>query len=271
MKWKQIKWKIRYGWQYFPFTLNTVFWVLACWAANKLLYTPTPKGEEPSAFLPFILLMGRLAYWFILGLIGLSVLSTFASYFYYLWLRGSKGHRLQVDFNTETRKGRKNSLYLNARLEGVFRPILGFISGRLYYDDNVLTDRFTLLSNKRKEQSIMRSAITGRSRLYLPDIKEYDLKGGFIYFQDMLHLFSLAAAQPVQGHFYQPPVLAQDQDAEVFPKKTESMDVRIEQLRRVEGEHLNYKDFESGDDVRRIVWKIYAKNRELLYQIWEPP
>lgn len=219
--------------------------------------------------LPFILLMGKMAVWFAVGLLGLSVLSTFVTYFYYLWLRSKKGYKLQVEFTTETKKGKKNKLYLNARLEGAIRPILGFIKGRLYYDDNLMTDRFGLLSNKRKEQSLWRVAVTGKSRMTLPDIKEYDLKGGFVYFQDMLHLFSLAAAQPVSGHFYQPPVLTESNDTDVFPKKTETMDVRIEQLRRVEGEHLNYKDFESGDDVRRIVWKVYARNRELVVRVPE--
>jgi len=85
----------------------------------------------------------------------------------------------------------------------------------------------------------------------------------------MLHLFSLAAAQPLSGQFYQPPVLTEEQDREVYPKKTETMDVRIEQLRRVEGEYLNYKDFESGDDVRRIVWNVYARNRELVVRVPE--
>ena len=273
MNWKQIKWQIRYAWQYFPFTLNTLLCAIAGWGAFKLLYKPVPKGDEPSPLMPFMILMGKLALWFIVVLVGLSVLSTFVSFFYYLWLRNSKGYKLEVEFTTETKKGKKNKLFLNARLEGVIRPILGFIKGRLYYDDNVMTDRFSMLSNKRKEQSLRRAAITGKSRLNLPDIKEYELKGGFIYFQDMLHLFSLAVAQPVSGHFYQPPVLADGTDADVFPKKTESMDVRIEQLRRVEGEHLNYKDFEAGDDVRRIVWKVYAKNRELVVrtpEMFEP-
>lgn len=264
MNWKQIKWQIRYSWQYFPFTLNTLLCALAGWGAFALLYKPTPKGEEPSPFLPFIILMGRLAMWFVVALILLSALSTFVSYFYFLWLRTKKGSKLQVEFTTETKKGKKNKLFLNARIDGVIRPILGFVKGRLYYDDNVMTDRFSLLSNKRKEQSLWRVAITGKSILSLPDIKEYELKGGFVYFQDMLHLFSLAAAQPISGHFYQPPVLNDTNDADVSPKKTETMDVRIEQLRRVEGEYLNYKDFEAGDDVRRIVWKVYAKNRELV-------
>jgi uncharacterized protein DUF58 len=273
MNWKQIKWKLRYYWQYFPFTLNTAICVVAGWAAFRLLYTPTPKGDEPSPLLPFIILMGKLALWFLVVLAALSILSTFATFLFYLLLRNDKGYKLKVDFTTETRKGKKNKLFLNAQLEGVIRPMLGFIKGRLYYDDNVMTDRFSLLSSKRKEQSILRAAVTGRSRLILPDIKEYELKGGFVYFQDMLHIFSLAASQQISGHFYQPPVLNEAADYDVFPKKTESMDVRIEQLRRVEGEYLNYKDFEAGDDVRRIVWKVYAKNRELVVrmpELYEP-
>ncbi len=261
---------MRYAWQFFPFTLNTVLCVFIGWLAYKALYTPTPKGEDPSPFLPFIILMGKMVFLFLLGLVLISAISTFATYIYYILLRGtsSNGNKLEIEFTTETKKGR-NKLFLNARLDGVFRPVLGFIKGRLYYDDNVMTDQFSLLSNKRKEQSVWRAAITGRSQLTLPDIKEYDLKGGFIYFQDMLHLFSLAASQPIGGHFYQPPISTEEHDANVFPKKTETMDVRIEQLRRVEGEHLNYKDFESGDDVRRIVWKVYAKNRELVVRVPE--
>lgn len=269
MTWKQLRWNIRYGLQYFPFTFNTVLCALAIWGAYRILYQPTPKGEEPSPFLPFILLMGKIVLWFILGLVALSILSTFASFLFYQWLRAKKGNSLQVGFSTETTKGKQSKLFLNAQLEGVIRPMLGFVKGRLYYDDNIMTDRFSLLSNKRKEQGFARTAITGKSRVILPDIKEYNIKGGFIYFQDMLHLFSLASAQPVTGHFYQPPVLTGKEDADVFPKKTESMDVRIEQLRRVEGEPLNYKDFEAGDDIRRIVWKVYAKNRELVVRVPE--
>lgn len=273
MNWKLIKWKVQYALQYFPLTLNTLLCGLAGWGAYKLLYRPVPKGEEPSALLPFIILMGKVTLWFLAALAGLSVISTFVTWIYYLWLRRRKGSKLELEFTTETKKGRKNKLYMNARIDGVIRPVLGFIKARLFYDDNVMTDRFSLLSNKRKEQSLWRAAITGRSRLNLPDIKEYDLKGGFIYFEDMLHIFSLAAAQKIGGHFYQPPVLVKQREADVFPRKTETMDVRIEQLRRVEGEPLNYKDFESGDDVRRIVWKIYARNRELVVrmpELYEP-
>lgn len=269
MSWKQTRWRIRYYLQYFPFTLHTLLCGLAIFAAWKILYRPLPKDGDPAPFLPFILLMAKMGFWFVLGLAAVSVLSTIATWLYYLWLKHSREIRLQLSFNTEPKRGKKSRLWLTAVLEGVRRPILGFVKGRLFYDDHQLTDKFGLLSNKRKEQSLWRAAITGRSRISLPDIQEYELKGGFIYFEDMLHIFSLAVAQPVSGHFYQPPVLTSDENAEVYPKKTESMDVRIDQMRRVEGEYLNYKDFEAGDDVRRIVWKVYAKNRDLVVRMPE--
>src|SRR4051812_27811613 len=107
MKWKQIKWKVQYLWQYFPFTLNTLLCGLAAWGAYKLLYTPPVKDESPSPFLPFILLMGKMALWFVVGIAAISVISTFVAWLYYLWLRQNKGYKLQVAFNTETKKGKK--------------------------------------------------------------------------------------------------------------------------------------------------------------------
>lgn len=219
--------------------------------------------------MPFIILMGKMTYWILAGFVLLSIISAFFCWIYYLVIRGQKNSVLKLEFKTESRKGKRNKLFLNATLPGALRPVLGFVKGRIIYDNHLMTDRFALLSGQRKERSIWREAITGKSQVTLPDIKEYDVKGGFVYFQDMLHLFSLAVAQPIAGHFYQPPVLLNEDDAEVSPRKTETLDVRIEQLRRVEGELLNYKDFEAGDDVRRIIWKVYARNRELVVRIPE--
>jgi len=271
MSWKQTRWKIKYALQYFPFTVNTLLVVASIWLARHYLYKPIPKGSESdSPLMPFIILMGKIALWFVAGLLAVSIVSTFVAYFYYLYLKKSRGAVLELSFQAEQAKGRNSRLFLQAQLGGAIRPLLGFVKGRLFYDDHEMTDRFALLSNKGvKNGNISKGFIAGRSRLLLPDIKEYDLKGGFLYFQDMLHIFSLASSQPVGGHFYQPPVLLTEEDAEIAPRKTETLDVRIDQLRRVEGEYLNYKDFEAGDDVRRIVWKVYARNRELMVRVPE--
>lgn len=268
-----MKQRIRYGMQFFPFTLNTLVCALVAWLAYYILYKPLPdkvKEEDTvSAFRPFIILMGKIALWLIIVLILLSVLSTLITWAYYLWLKHKKNAVLQLSFTTESKNGKNHKLFMNAAIDGVRRPLLGFIKGRLYYDDYKLTDKFPLMSNRRKENSFWRGAITGKSRLALPDIKEYQLQGGFVFFEDMLHLFSLAVPQPVGGQFYQPPVLRNEEEQEVAPKKTETLDVRIDQMRKVEGEYLNYKDFEAGDDVRRIVWKVYAKSRDLVVRMPE--
>lgn len=270
MNWNRTGRRIKIAFQYVPFTLNSLLVVALGIGAWRLLYRKVPKEEEATAaFRPFVLLLGRFAFWCILALVLLSVLSTLAAWIHYRFYLRPKSKGLQLQFSTENRKGKGTRLFVEAILEKVRRPILGFVNGRLAYDDDQLTDKFGLLSNERQGQSFWRNAIRGRSRLLLPDIKEYQLRNGFVFFEDMLHIFSLAVREPVAGQFYQPPVLADEEDRDVFPKKTETMDVRIDQLRRVEGEYLNYKDFESGDDVRRIVWKIYAKNRELVVRVPE--
>lgn len=271
MKWKYIRQRIRYYLQYNPFTLNTLLCALAAWLGYKLLYrpiSPSPldidEDSTASAFRPFIILLGKMSVLLILALVLISIISTISAWVYYLYLKKSRDARLQVSFTTETRTGRKNKLFLNAAIEKARRPLLGFIKGRLFYDDYQLTDKFSLLSNQRGEGSFWRKAVAGRSRLLLPDIKEYELRGGFVFFEDMLHLFSFAVPQKIAGQFHQPPVLRDEDDRDVAPRKTETLDVRIDQMRRVEGEYLNYKDFEAGDDIRRIVWKVYAKNRDFV-------
>ena len=262
--------RFRFYFQYFPFTVNTILFAIACWAIYTLAYREPADSQAPvSSFVPFIMLMLRLAFSFVIAVIALSVVSTLFSWLYFIWLYRRKKSALHIEFTSEEKKTAQNKLYLKATLQKALRPILGFVKGRLFYDNYEMTDFYSLLSGHLKEKSFWRAAITGKNRLRLPDIKEYELKGSFIYFQDMLHLVSLAVKQPLQGHFYQPPHLTHQEEMTVFPKKTENTDVRIEELRRVEGEPFNYKDFEAGDDVRRIVWKVYAKNRDLVVKIPE--
>jgi len=74
---------------------------------------------------------------------------------------------------------------------------------------------------------------------------------------------------PVQDHFHTHPFSPLVEDFAISPLKTEDTTTRIEELKKVEGEYLHYKNFENNDDVRRIVWKIYAKNKDLVVRIPE--
>lgn len=271
MAWKQRRARIRYGVQYLPFTMNTLLFTLVLIVSYRLLYrAPAPKDDAVDTLRPFVLLLGEFVLWVVVVLALLSVLSALASWLYYLWLLRREDYRLEVQFRiSRNTSGGGRKLYLDTAVKGVVKPVLGFVKARLFYDDGKMTDRFGLLSARRKKNSLLREAITGSSRVLLPDIREYKIRGGFIYFEDLLQLVSLPVKQRIQGDFYQPPTELQEEDADVAPRKTDRMDIRIEQLRKVEGEYFNYKDFEAGDDVRRIVWKVYARNRDLVVRVPE--
>ncbi len=265
--WNKTIARLRIYLQYFPFTVNAFLLAAGILLAFRWMSPGAqPQRQETSSFAPLIQLMGKTALYFIAALLLLSLLSTVTCWLLYLLKKRSKQH--QIDFNFRHQPERK-AFWLESVLKKVRRPLLGFVKARLIYDDGQLTDKFVLASNKRNSRKFWREAITGNNRIDLPDIKEYKVSGGFVYFEDMLQLFSLPVRQQVQGHFFQPPARTYLEDKEVQPKKTEQTDVRIEQLRKVEGELLNYKDFEHGDDVRRIVWKLYARNRELIVRVPE--
>lgn len=267
MKWNVLLKRARYYLQYFPFTLNAfvlgiVLWLLFHW----LKPNATTSEEETASFIPIIILIGKTALWFVFALIGFSILSTFICWLHFLWYKGKYGYNLNINFNPlEKGKG----LWLETLLHRARRPFLGFIKGRLFYDAYKITDKFVLASNQRTKKQFWRLGVTGKSKIDLPDIKEYSLEGGFVFFEDMLQIFSLPVKQSIKGHFNQLPENILLSENEAQPRKTEETETRIDQMRRVQGEYLNYKDFESGDDVRRIVWKVYAKNRELMVRIPE--
>ncbi|GAA4456273.1 DUF58 domain-containing protein [Rurimicrobium arvi] len=266
MKGKNLFKKLRYRLQYLPFTRNTLIAVIVTYSGIRLLQAPSVKEQPENATLPFIRIMSAYAGWVLLAFVGLSLISTLGSWLYFLWLYRNGRSKLEITVSGDTRK---KGTFLNARLPKAWKPLLGYIKGRLYYDDLQLTDKFSMQSSERKKNSLLRAAVTGKNRLQLPDIKEYQLKGGILFFEDILQLISLPVAQPLSGSFYQAPTQLELPEENINPKKTDTLDVRIDELRKVEGEYLNYKDYESGDDVRRIVWKLFARNRSLVVRVPE--
>jgi hypothetical protein len=144
----------------------------------------------------------------------------------------------------------------------ILKPLFVFVKLRLLYDQNQYSDKFSLLENSSRK--FFSTAIEGTYHWPLPEIKEYHVEKGLIYFEDFFQFFSIAVTLPASSHFFTQPTSKPLRELKVLPRKTEETNTRIEQIRKVEGEYLNYKNFENNDDVRRIVWKIYAKNKELV-------
>ncbi len=170
-----------------------------------------------------------------------------------------------------TTASKKNSISekqkVSISINPIFRPLFGYIRMRLYYDEDI-SPKFSLINNQAKTQ-FFSSSLNGIYNWPLPEIKEYKVNNTILYFEDMFQFFSFAASIPAKDNFFTQPDNNATSEIKVQPKKTEDTNVRIEQIRKVEGEFLNYKNFENNDDVRRIVWKIYAKNKELVVRVPE--
>ncbi len=255
--------------QYLPFTLNTLFFAAFCLLVRYALVRPQSKEAlATNAHYPLVQVMLLFVFWFLLALVLLSILSAFATWFYFLWLRKVGKTSMNIEFINEETNGNPRQ-YFQIILPSVIRPMLGWVKGRLLFANDEMTDKFPILSGLQKQNSFFRKAIFGKSRMLLPDIKEYQLRGNFIFFEDMLSLISLPLLIPINNSFFNAPELIKNNIENPQPKKTDTLDIRIDELRKVEGDLLHYKDFESGDDVRRIVWKVFAKNRNLVVRIPE--
>lgn len=263
MERKKIIQRIRYYTQFLPITFNGLMLGLVLWFCFWLLKPEAnPDEEVVSSFLPFLRLMSKTALLFFCAFILLSFLSTLFCWIYYLWLSRQEVRRIQFQFQPNEKINKH--IFLSAKIEKARRPFLGFIKSSLVYDDFQLTEKITLAGNLQKEKGFWRKSVTTSSKLNLPDIKTYSLKGSFVYFEDMLQLFSFTVYQEQKGNFFQAPQKINLEPQNAKARQTEQADIRIEESRRIPGDYLNYKNFESGDDIRRIVWKVYAKNRELV-------
>lgn len=259
--------KIRFYLQYSPITLNAIILGLALLLAYWLLFSEQdPEAEQSSSFLPFLLLMSQTAFWFFCAFLSFSFLNTLFCWLYYLWLFKKKKQVINFEFQIQKNK---SFLQLKAQLAKVLRPLLGTIKSRLVYDDYGLTPKFTLSGNFRKKSTFFRDGVQTSIKLNLPDIQSYNLKGGFVFFEDMLQLFSFPFYQQKTGRFFQAPRKIEIEEQKIVPRHTEDAQIKIDESRRIPGDYLNYKNFESGDDIRRIVWKVYAKNREFVVRIPE--
>jgi len=266
MDWKRFRQKIRFVWQYFPLSLNALILALAGYWCYRQLGDAAFKKDMPSSFAPFLILMGKTAFWFLMALLVFCLLSVLICYLRFLWLKRRRGDALGFEF---THQEKSTGLRFKAIMNAVWRPWLGTVSCRLFYDDGQLTNKLPLLANQRQKGVFFRKAIYGNQALTLPDIKEYDLKGGFVYFEDLLHLFSFSCFIPHNGHFYQPPQSKNAELLEAEPREVRQDNIRVKESQRMPGDYVIYKDFEGGDDIRRIVWQVYAKSRELVVRMPE--
>lgn len=222
-------------------------------------------GQLPdSAYTHIYTLLLSVALFFSTAIIVFGFFTVISAYLYFLWKQRRGEVRLFLKTEADSRQGGKQTIALE--LQPMLLPLAGFIKIRVYYDGTHVSEKFTPVSSR---SSFFRFRFNGQFSWNLPEIREYRIEKVLIYFEDFFQFFSMATTIDTSNRFFIGPVKQELNALKASPRKTEETTTRIEELKRVEGELINYKSFETNDDVRRIVWKIYAKNKELVVRVPE--
>lgn len=244
---------------YLPFTWYFVLFSITIflgwnWLKQKELAPYTAYSDV------FELLL-RVGFGFVVAIISLAFITAVVPFAYFFYVRRKKriDYRIETDINNNQKIGKQN---IQIYLKPVLKPLLGFVKLRLQYDNQTYSSKFSLVEESQKQ--LFSNCIEGKYHWPLPEIREYHIEKTVLYFEDFFQFFSFAITLKTNNRFFTQPLAKSIQEIKTFPRKTEETNIRIDELRKIEGEYLNYKNFEDNDDVRRIVWKIYAKNKELV-------
>ena len=214
----------------------------------------------------FVLLL-KITLYVSIAFLALSLLSVIVSWIYF-YINRKKG---KVQFHIKTRPFDTPYQPIELKLRPILRPILGYIKLRFVYDNGTFSDKIQLVEDEHANW--FNQQLEGFYDWKIENIQEYRISSVIVYFEDFLQFFSMAINLASSERFYTPPVSGPQARISASHRNTEKRVHRIERMRRVKGDLFNYKKFENQDDIRRIVWKIYAKNRELVIrtpEILEP-
>ena len=247
-----------------PFRLHlAVLILILVWAAVWLQKNNALPETSRTAIIGLFI---SVTFWFTFSVLVFSLITAIMPWLLFLFNKKNNATSLDIQIpQGENALSEKQDVTIS--IKKIARPLFGYIRLRLVYDGHTISKKF--LPVLKRKTSLFSQSINGQYTWPITNIKEYEITSGIIYFEDFFQFFSFATQHSAKSNFFKGPPRFHSPELIVQPKKTEETNTRIEEIRKVEGEFLNYKNFENNDDVRRIVWKIYAKNKELVVRIPE--
>ncbi|MDR3227422.1 MAG: DUF58 domain-containing protein [Prevotellaceae bacterium] len=248
-----------------PFTLTAA--VLVVLSAFAYLYlTDNYNVGEPASQAVFAAIAKYLLL-FVFALILLGFLSAIIAYIIFAVRTKNNKKYLQILFNINT--DNKNDITSSAKIkiQKLLFPLFGAIKIRFIFENKFMTKKYPLSSKKFKLFSTKQ--FETECTFDFNEVQNYVLKSAKFYFEDYFSLFSFSLKCDANTQFYILPSPKKHLNITPNPITQQNTQVRTNIIKYLPGEYLHFKDFENSDDVRRIVWKIFAKNKELVVRIQE--
>jgi hypothetical protein len=261
--------KIAYYFSFIPFQLNFFVLLFITALVFTLVQGDYLIDKEQSYFLILLKTLNIFTIGFALLILSIAFITTLLCWGYFWLYKNSDNDSpvLATIGDGKTAQAGYVALGLNAR--GIIKPLLGHVKGRMVFTDNYITPALALDQPVFTKNKFIRSGLRAGRPVWIPDIKEHEVKTVVLYFEDMFRLFSFPFVLKNKQKLLTVPTETEKIKVDVHPDKTIEQEQRIQTPKRIQGELFNYKHFEAGDDIRRIVWKIYAKNKDLVVKIPE--
>jgi hypothetical protein len=244
---------------FFPFKRNAIIFALVL--IITVFFIKNEFFVEEASITLYLNLFAWLIGFFIIILIGVGFVHTLICYLHFVINRKHIEPKIDIGLDGNI-KGEAGRVPVMISLPKALLPLLGYIKIKIEFENGKLSD--TIVINKFSKGFEKLLPKEGSTLVWLPDRKQYHAKGFIISFIDYLQFFRFTIYKKSRNSFYLHSAEMDIDLQEINPSKTKEEVEKIKTSRKVQGDFLNYKDFEMGDDVRRIVWKIFAKNRELV-------
>lgn len=249
---------------FLPIKRNALIFSLVLIVA--VYFTKIEFFEEETIIALYLKLFAWLLGVFVAIIIGVGFVYTLICFLHFIINRKRITPKINIGLDGSI-KGEAGQVPIMISLPKALLPLLGYIKVRIEFKNGSLSD--TIVLNKYSKGFEKLLPKEGASLIWLPDRKQYHVKGYVISFIDYLQFFRFTTYKKSTSSFYLHSAEVDVPLNEINPSKTKEEVEKVKTTRKVQGDFLNYKDFEAGDDVRRIVWKIFAKNRELVIRIPE--
>ncbi len=236
------------------------------------------SGESVSSFFDRLTFFNTLA--LVLGVIlAFYIAAIIVPYLYFLvgyYVIRRRRNQILFKFPSESCVAGE-PFVIDAIVQKKMRLIFGMMKFRLVFFNYDTTDWYYLLQNQRRKGQLFNSTdrgAIGSFSLMFRHLGRFRTRYSVIKFEDPFGFFSLPIVEKeyhptdreLNFHLYSLPKTPVDGTAPWYVKKT-NVPAASEQKFKVAEDFFDSKRYEPTDDSRRLMWKVYAKSRELLVRI----
>ena len=196
-----IRHKVRDAGFSIPFRFGLVLFVLVLLLAWRWLQKTNVLPD--TAYTAIIALFIKISIFFIGALLIFNLLTVVIPWLILLYHKknGRIKFTVKTASSTQTQK-EKQEVFIE--IKPLLKPVFGFLRLRLEYDSSMISPKFSLLSASDRLRFFPNS-LKGKYYWPLRDIREYQVSGAIVYFEDMMQLFSFTTKLSASGKFFVQP------------------------------------------------------------------